>query len=200
MPAASAPIRRLATAALTLVAAVTLTACVENPPQLPEAPSTPSSPSSTPTAGPSPTAAPPSGPEPVDAACDELITADTMYAFDPNFALLDDWAPDAGSAAAEALAVDGVACRWVRESGGISIDLSVARLPEAQLDARKNEAFAESQMVPTYGDEAYFEVAEGRGEAIVFQDDVWLVIASEWFAEPGEATDLVESALAVLAD
>ena len=53
-------------------------------------------------------------------------------------------------------------------------------------------------MVPTYGEEAYFEVENGVGTAIVFQGEYWLVIASESFAEPGEPTEIIDSALAAL--
>jgi hypothetical protein len=121
-----------------------------------------------------------------------------MYAFDPNYALLGEVEPEPGSTGAEAVAAGGVACQWVRESGGVTIDLSVARYPQAQLDELKNEAFSSSTMVPTYGEEAYFEVSGGIGTAIVFQGDYRLVISSEAFFEPGEPTDIVESALAAL--
>jgi hypothetical protein len=53
-------------------------------------------------------------------------------------------------------------------------------------------------MVPTYGDEAYFEVEDGVGTAIVFQGRFRLVVSSESFLEPGEPTGIVESALAAL--
>lgn len=195
MPVAPTPIRRVVATALALVAVTVLAACVEQPPQLPNPEPTPSSTSTT---APTPSAAPSDGTIALDVACATLVSPDTMYAFDPNFALLDGWTPEPGSAASDARAADGVACRWVRESGGATLDLSVARLPEGLLDARKNAAFAASQMVPTYGDEAYFEVTDGRGEAIVFQGDAWLVVSSEAFAEPGEATAIVEAALSSL--
>ena len=53
-------------------------------------------------------------------------------------------------------------------------------------------------MVPTYGDEAYFSVADGVGTAIVFDRSYWLVATSVAFFEPGDATEIVESALSAL--
>ena len=175
-----------------------LTGCVDAA----DAPAQPT-PSPTPTVSPTATPTPSSGParegEPLVIRCAELVDPDVVYAFDPNYALLDGWTPAAGSVGAEALAADGVACHWVRESGMGTIDVSAARLGAAAILDKKNAAFAESQMVPTYGDEAYFEVENGVGTAIVFQGQDWLVVSADAFAEPGEATEIVEAALAALA-
>jgi hypothetical protein len=186
---------RPAAAVLAVSLALALTACVDpgTGPSLPTGSATP-----TPTATTEPTTTPTPADEPLSVTCGELVDADAVYAFDPNYALLDSWDPAAGTPAAEAVAAGGVACELVRESGGGTIDLSVARLDEAALLAAKNAAFADSQMVPTYGDEAYFEVESGVGTAIVFQGPYWLVISSNAFAEPGEPTEIIDAALAAL--
>lgn len=196
MPPTSSLLRP--TAVLLAVAATMLLAgCVDEGPA-PVLPTDTAAPAPTETTGPTPE--PTEEPvEPIEISCADLVDPDAVYAFDPNYALLGSWAPPAGSPAAEAVAAGGVACQWVRESGSGTIDLSVARLDEADLVAKKNEAFAESQMVPTYGDEAYFEVENGIGTAIVFQGRFWLVISSASFAEPGEPTEIIDSALGALA-
>jgi hypothetical protein len=177
---------------------VALAGCVDqgSGPTLPTESPTPTA--STPT--PTPTASATAEPDPLTISCRDLVSPDAVYEFDPNYALLDSWTPPGGSPAAEALAAGGVACHWVRESGGGTIDLSVARLSDDAILAKKNEAFAESQMVPTYGDEAYFEVENGVGTAIVFEGRYWLVISSVSFAEPGEPTGIIESALGSLSE
>lgn len=188
--------RSAAAAVLALTLALALSACVdaEEGPSLPTETSAPP----TPTGTSAPTSTPTPGAEPLDVTCDELVDRDAVYAFDPNYALLDSWDPSAGSPAAEAVADGGVACQLVRESGGDTIDLSVARLSEEEIVAKKNDAFASSQMVPTYGEEAYFEVEGGVGTAIVFEGPYWLVISSAAFAEPGEPTEIIDAALAAL--
>lgn len=135
---------------------------------------------------------------PIDLSCDELISADTMYTFNPNFALAEDWTPDSGTDAAAALEQQGVACRWLNESSDIHIDLSVASLGHDQLEELKNAAVTESNMVPTYGEEAYFEVSDEVGTAIVFDRSYWIVMSSAYFFEPGDATELVNSVLDAL--
>jgi hypothetical protein len=196
MPPTSALLRPAAVLLAIVAASALLVGCVEqdDAPQLPTESATPA-----PTGTSTPTTTPTEEPQPLAIGCPELVDPEAVYAFDPNYALLDGWTPAAGSAAAEALADGGVACQWVRESGSGTIDLSAARLSEEAITAKKNEAFAESQMVPTYGEEAYFEVEGGVGTAIVFDGPYWLVISSEAFAEPGEPTGIIESALASLA-
>ena len=187
--------RFAAPAVLAVSIVLTLSACVEADDQ----PSVPTgSPTPTATATSEPTTVPTPVDEPLTVTCGELVDADAVYAFDPNYALLGSWDPASGTDAAEAVAVGGVACQLVRESGGGTIDLSVARLDEETLVDVKNAAFADSQMVPTYGEEAYFEVEDGVGTAIVFQGPYWLVISSAAFAEPGEPTEIIDAALAAL--
>jgi len=200
MPAASSPstvlrARRAAAVLLAVCVVTTLAACVD------EAHTPTLTPSATPsdTTEPQPSDSPTVAGDVLDISCADLVDPDAVYAFNPNLALLDDWTPDAGTAAADAVDAGGVACRWVFESGGGTMDLSVARLSEDDILQLKNEAFASSQMVPTYGDEAYFEVEGNVGTAIVFQGRFWMVVTSEAFAEPGEPTDIIDSALAALA-
>jgi hypothetical protein len=196
MPAASTLLTGRAFASLLAAATLlTLAACVDAPEQ-PTPPTPTTTPTATASAGPEPT--PTSGAQPLDVTCAELVDADTMFAFDPNYALVGSFDPQPGSLAAAQIAAGGVACQWVRESGGSTIDLSVAAFTEEQIDELKNEAFAESQMVPTYGEEAYFEVEGDVGTAIVFQGQYRLVISSVAFFEPGEPTAIIESALGAL--
>jgi hypothetical protein len=135
---------------------------------------------------------------PVGATCDELVSADTLYVYNPNFSPIDDFTPEDGSAAASALAYQGVACRWQNQTSGETIDVSVAQLDEDTLTALKNAAFEDSEMVPTYGEEAYFTVDSGIGTAQVFQGPFWIVAESAVFFEPGDATELIESVLATV--
>jgi hypothetical protein len=181
--------------AVAVAAALALAGCVEAAPEpTPTAAIPTPSGSATPTPTPTNPATEPQGD--LEIACAELVDADAMYAFDPNFALIGPFQPGPDSAGERALDAGGVVCRWVRESGGISIDLVVASFGEQELTALKDEAFASSEMVPTYGEEAYFDPATGT--ATVFQGSYWLVITSPAFVEPGEPTPIIEAALDAL--
>ncbi|MDP9027063.1 MAG: hypothetical protein M3N46_05830 [Actinomycetota bacterium] len=188
-----------APAAVTLLALVILSGCVPTP--LPSASGSGSA-SSTPSASVSATASvaptPSARPTPVTIGCDTLVSADVMYAFNPNFGLLTSWTPAAGSAAATAKSKSGIACRWSNQTSRDTIDISVAHLDAASIENLKNEAVSQGTLVPTYGDEAYFRVSGGIGTAVVFQGNYWLVATSVDFAEPGDPSDLIDAALTAL--
>ena len=135
---------------------------------------------------------------PISATCDDLVSPDTLYVYNPNFGPIDGFTPDDGTPAASALAYQGVACRWQNQTSGDTIDLSVAQLDDDSLTALKNAAFEDSEMVPTYGEEAYFTVESGVGVAQVFQGPYWIVAESPIFFEPGDATELIQSVLDAL--
>ncbi len=193
MPRAESPLLRILPA-LAVAGVLALAGCVDaEPAPTPSAVTT--TPQPTPTVPPTNPATEPQGD--LDIACADLVDPDAVYAFDPNFGLVGSFDPAPGSAGARALDAGGVVCRWVRESGDITIELAVARFGEAELTALKDEAFASSEMVPTYGEEAYFDQATGT--ATVFQGPFWLVITSPAFFEPGEPSVIIDSALASLA-
>ena len=135
---------------------------------------------------------------PITATCDELVSPETLYVYNPNFGLIDTFTPADGSSAASALTYQGVACRWRNQTSGDTIDVSVAQLDEDTLTALKNAAFEDSEMVPTYGEEAYFSVDSGVGVAQVFQGPFWIVAESKVFFEPGDATEIIQSVIAAL--
>lgn len=191
--------RRIAlTSAASVVLLAALTACGTSSPPAPTA-TTPLS--SSPSATPSPprdSSSPAPSPVPVTASCNQLVSADTLYGFNPNYGIVDGFKPKAGTDGASAVAKGGVACRWMNQTSSDTIDLSVASLDTDAIEALKNAAYANSQMVPTYGDEAYFSVKNNVGTAIVFSGAYWLVVSSAEFLEPGDATDIVNSALNAL--
>ena len=184
----------LAVSALALAA---LSGCVPTPsPTVSDSPS--ESPSATATASPTPTPTATVVSTPITIGCNTLITPDDIYAFNPNFGLIANWTPKSGSAAAIAKSEQGIACRWQNQTSGDIIDVSVAHLDPASIEALKNDAVEKSTMVPTYGDEAYFSTSGGVGTAIVFQGDFWLVATSVEFLEPGDPSDLINAALGAL--
>lgn len=184
--------------ALGALAVGILSGCVPSSSPTPSDTAATSSPSATPSSTPTPSAVATASAIPITIGCSTLVSGDAMYAFNPNFGLLTSWSPAAGSAAASAQAEKGLACRWQNQTSGDDIDISVAHLDSGSIEALKNAAVAQSTMVPTYGDEAYFSVKNNVGTAIVFQGDYWLVATSVAFLEPGDPSDLINAALSAL--
>ena len=84
---------------------------------------------------------------------------------------------------------DGLVCGWA-DASGAELQLAVAHLDPAVIEALKNEFFTTSEAVPTYGKppevEGYYRVADGRGVADAFIGEYWLEASSASFIEPGD--------------
>ncbi|WP_167047871.1 iron ABC transporter ATP-binding protein [Salinibacterium sp. ZJ454] len=140
---------------------------------------------------------------PITLSCDEVLAPQAVYDYNPNFGTDPNYAPADGSLAASIVGYSGLACGWVNQTSGETFEVAVAELPDAALDTFKNQAGAQSTMVPTYGHgggfEGYFTVNYGVGEARVFTGSNWIVVSSTAFYEPGDAIPIVEPVVAALA-
>lgn len=193
--------RLLVTSASALLGvSVLLAGCTSPDPEATPTPDGRTTAPATPTPSPTPSETPNAGGSiPVDVPCEQLVSLQAMYDYNPNFSLLASWIPDAGTPAAEARAAEGTVCRWANDTSGVAIDVSVASFDRGTLEAKANATNGASTMVPTYGpDEAYFTVTGGVGEAVVFRGDYWVVVRSVMFLEPGDAEPIVSSVLAGL--
>jgi hypothetical protein len=198
MPAAPRVVSRaIVPLAISALALAALSGCVPTPTPTPTGTPT-AGPSDSPSASPTPTPTASAVSTPITIGCNSLITPDDMYAFNPNFGLINSWTPKTGSPAATAKSQQGIACRWQNQTSSDTIDVSVSHLDARSIESLKNDAVEKSTMVPTYGDEAYFSVSGGVGTATVFQGNYWLVASSVEFAEPGDPADLITAALSAL--
>jgi hypothetical protein len=183
--------------AITSIAIVGLTACSNDggPGPTPTATATATpGPDPASSANPKPTANPIVG-TPIPLGCGGLVSAQTINNFGPSFVLKTDYAPKAGSQAATIVKQKGLACSWVNQSSGDTIDVAVAHLPNNDLTDLKDNLVQSSNPVPTYGDEAYFKVVDSMGTAEVFSGPFWIVASSKEFYEPGDATPIINAAI-----
>jgi hypothetical protein len=116
-----------------------------------------------------------------------------MYDFNPNYLLLNNFTPAAGTPAATALTSKGVACRWENSTSGVTIDVSVAKPAPNKLDGFKSNAGSAADAF-----DGYFVATGGTGTAQVFSGAYWATLSSEAFFEAGDVADLVADARATL--
>ncbi len=137
-------------------------------------------------------------PIPFEVACDELLSADDVYAFNPNYGADAGYEPSADGVVG---VVDeaGTACGLLNQTNGAVIEFGVATPPTGALESRRGEAALSSHVVPTYGTppdvEGYFSRTGDVGEAQVFTGPYWVVIDSTELIEPGDAQALVAALL-----
>lgn len=194
--------RLVTVGAVAAAAGLLLAGCTPAAEEEPTASESAAAPSPTATAGvpastpaPSATAAPEPDGTPVAFGCDDVLTLDEMYAYNPNFGRQDDYAPADGTAQAEVVAEQGISCQWVNLTSGATIEVGVSQLGDDEIVDRHEALQASSSAVPTFGAEGYFTVVDGVGEAQVFSGPYRIVATSTAFIEPGEATQIVQSAI-----
>lgn len=191
-----------------LLALIALTGCAPEagtPASTPKASST-SKPSSEPTTKPTPTDSATPTPTPTPSAtpvaleCDQVLTPDDVYAFNPNFGSAPDYKPS--GAAETAVSHDGVACGWLNQTSGEIIEVSIVQPNDVLMTRLKDAAIAQSKPVPTYGTppaiDGFFTAADGPGEAQVFTPKYWVTLSSTAFFEPGDAQQLVATVVSHL--
>ncbi len=153
-------------------------------------------------ATPTPTPTPTASATPVDLECDQLLTPDEIYAFNPNFGTTDDYKPTDGSAAERAVSHKGVACGWLNQTSGEVIEVSVVQPNAVLMTQLKDAAIAQSKPVPTYGTppaiDGFFTTADGTGEAQIFTPTYWVALSSSAFVEPGDPEALVAAVVSHL--
>jgi len=127
---------------------------------------------------------------PVIRSCDELVSPQTVFDYNQNFAEEESFSPAAGTLAADAVAIDGIACAWVNQTSGETITVAVANPSSDELETRK----AAAGRAASEFDGFYTEGADS-GEAQAFTGPYWIIVNFGFFAEEGELAPFVESAL-----
>jgi hypothetical protein len=172
-------------------------------------PASTTSPTATPTTVPTASATPSPSPTPTPAedadtavtlGCDQVLTPDDVYDFNPNFGAAPGYKPADGSAAAVAALHKGVACGWSNQTSGDLIEVSVAQPTAATLADLKSQAAKSSTSVTTYGSavKGYFATADGTGEAQIFSGPYWVAVTSVEFVEARDAETLVAAVVSHL--
>ncbi|WP_223695038.1 iron ABC transporter ATP-binding protein [Leifsonia poae] len=150
---------------------------------------------------PTPTPTPSDPPTPLAIPCDQVITPDQLYAFNPNFGTDPGYAPKASTLEQQVADWKGTTCAWLNQTSGETIEIAVAKPPASAMEGLKNAAVTTSQPVPTYGVppavEGYFKPGTA-GEVQIFTGSYWIVATSTAFSEPGDPAPLMQNVLANL--
>jgi hypothetical protein len=190
--------RALVSLATVAVLTTALTACASETDATPATSSPTPTSSATSTPEPTATEAPISVGSPVTIGCDQLLSPEAVYDFNPNFGLSESYTPEPGSEAATIVEAKGLACGWVNQTSGEALTVAVANLPTDKLTDLKNNFVMSSNSVPTYDVEGYFEYDGTRGSAEAFSGPYWVSAVSPAFFEPGDAQPIIAAALAGL--
>ena len=195
--AVAPPLATLPLAVLSL-AVLLLTGCTSSPVGATPTPTA----STTVTATPTPSVATPTTPPPtqnvstataVHLKCRALVPAAVVQSVAAGLQLDRGWRPDPGTPAARLADLSGTTCRWRDPTTGSVLEVAVAKPSKHDATALKNDLVERSSSVPTYGEEAYFQVVAHVGEVNAFRGRTWILARSNEFFEPGDATAVVQA-------
>ncbi|MDJ0349484.1 iron ABC transporter ATP-binding protein [Cryobacterium sp. PH29-G1] len=155
------------------------------------------------TSSPTPTPTPEATGAPIAQTCDDLLTLQNVYDFNPNYGTAPKYSPTAGSLAETAETYNGLTCGWSNQTSGELIEVSVVAPNDVLMTRLEQKADVDSQAVPTYGTppavDGFFTYAGGSGQAQVFTGTYWITMSSPaFYNEPGAAEGLMSAVLSHL--
>ena len=121
---------------------------------------------------------------PLDIECQALVSDQAIYDYNPNLGLIDDFSPESGSRAARAVELGGTACAWQNGTSGEMVVVAAARPSSEEITELRGEPA--------------FVIRNGVGQAQAFSGPFWVVASSPDFLEAGDATPLLDAAIATL--
>lgn len=194
--------KRLSSYAAIVTSALLLTACAMQPEasKTQEKTSTPTSSATETTAGPTPLAISPTlKSSPVSFNCEQLIPLQTLYDFNPNFALDASKSPADGSPEKQIQDLRGLVCAYVNLSSGDEVQVAVAQLDAAgikevttKLEKNDTASTVFSQSAPN---KAFFSVTNGVGVAQIVTNKYWIVCSSSSLSTAEDISPLVNAAI-----
>lgn len=136
--------------------------------------------------------------------CGDILSAEDVYAYNPNMSAVAAPTPSEGSLAAEAASLEGTVCRWSNDTSNVAIDVAVAIPGETEFTDLEDAAEADATPADAFGNtpevQGYFDVEGSVGTAQVFAAGRWIVLSSPMFVEAADVEPLVTSILANLGD
>lgn len=186
--------------AVAAVLALGVSGCVPQAAPEPGEPSSSATQQPTETPAPAVTEQPAEGFEstPVTIDCNQLVTPQVVYDYNPNYGHQPDFTPTAGTDVATIADNQGTACNWVNQTSGDTFVVAVAQFAPDDLASIQEGLAARSKPVSGFGDAAYFTASGGMGIAEVFAGGYWVVASSPAFYEIAEAAPILNAALAAL--
>jgi hypothetical protein len=132
-----------------------------------------------------------SGATPIHLDCATLVKTSTIRVLAPGYARIKGYTANRDSPVTRLATLGGTVCGWQDASTGHWVQVAVAHPSAADQLALKNDLVERSNSVPTYGEEAYFQIVGGVGEADDFHGPYWIVARSQDLYEPGDAAGIV---------
>lgn len=134
-------------------------------------------------------------------SCDDLLTVEELYTYNPNFALDRELAPIFSSTAKEFEGYKGITCSYLNLSSGNIIQISVAKLdPPSSLKVQDKllSSNNSAEQDPANETTTLFSMNGDTGNLTLLRNSYFISVHSNQFAQQEEAMKFVTPILAKL--
>lgn len=139
---------------------------------------------------------------PVGKTCDDVMSLQALYDFNPNFTYDANLSTPSSSHAEKIVSIQGISCAYLNLSSGSKIFLSLAKLDETGLSILKEQLSAEGAKKVTSGslpvDASFFSITDGVGTQDILTNKFWVSVSSASFISPEDTSHFLKSVLASL--
>jgi hypothetical protein len=136
---------------------------------------------------------------PVGKTCDDLVSLQALYDFNPNFAYDSRRAPESGSEAEKLVSMMGLSCTYVNLSSDNEIVLAVAKLDESGLSSVRASLTAGGALIQGSGTPPalarFFSTSDGVGTLDILTNTYWVSVSSTTFTSPEDTSHFVAAFL-----
>lgn len=151
-----------------------------------------------PSESPSETAAPEPSPDPlsglpVGVACEDLLTAQDVYDYNPNVGTDPGYRPRVGSGPEKTRELSGVACGWLNQTSGQTYSIGVARFEASELERVRAMVSQEGGDALGGGLDGTYRVESGVGVIELFVGSYWVSAESSAFLGVEDAQPLLDA-------
>lgn len=191
----------LGTTGLLLVGSLVLIGCASSPDSAPPTTDSKTKSATTDAESTSPTASPLASPtafilkaDPINITCEQALSLQTLYDFDPNLALTPNHKTIFGSTGAQQEALGAVSCLLTNLSSQEEFEVVIAKLNEAsakhQNSVIANPALGENAYQVSSGVPGIFSSSDSAGTAQFMAGNYWVSITSKTLTNGVQASPL----------
>lgn len=128
-------------------------------------------------------------------ACTDILTAQQVYDYNPNYVATNSYKPGPGTLGAQAAADQGRVCGWLNETSSVELEVAVAQPAPGVLTTLKSGAAAGTAVQLGGGVTGYFRTSNGIGQLQAFARGYWVIVSSADVASESDADPIAKDVL-----
>lgn len=127
-------------------------------------------------------------------SCDQLISLQALYDFNPNYSANPKYSPSDGLPQ-QAVDLGGVSCGYINLTSDEKVTVSAAKLSDGNAAKVASQMSSSGSSTDVYGAPGSFNSQSGEGTAQVLDKNTWVIVQSGAFLDPKDAAGLMSAAM-----